>query len=158
PKGKFFAQNLFFNRLAEGWKQYTAQELMAFPSLESTEKKTFLYWKTEDRPAKVLTFAEARPQVEAAWRLEKAPALAKAKADELAKQARDTHGDALPILNEASKQFGAILDLSGVARWVKPPISSRADPFAQYQPYAVPDDKIEYPPAWPNFVDPFLEN
>src|SRR5262249_53377483 len=82
PKGKFFAQNLFFNQPAERWKQYTAQELTAFPSLESTEKKNFLYWKTEDRPAKVLTFAEARPQVEAAWRLEKARALAKAKADE----------------------------------------------------------------------------
>ena len=60
-------------------------------------------------------------------------------------------------LNEAAKQYGAVFDLSGVARWVKPAVTSRADPFAQYQPYAVPDDKIEYPITWPNFVDPLLE-
>src|SRR5205807_679454 len=87
-----------------------------------------------------------------------ARALAKAKAEELAKQAREKLGDPLPILNEASKQYGDVLELNGVARWVKPGLSSRADPFAQYQPYAVPDDKIEYPPPWPTFVDPLLEN
>src|SRR5439155_22002656 len=38
------------------------------------------------------------------------------------------------------------------------PVSSRADPFAQYQPYTVDEDKIEYAPAWPGFVDSLLES
>src|SRR5439155_19115680 len=50
----------------------------------------------------------------------------------------------------------AVFELNAVARWTKPGLSSRADPFAQYQPYTVPDDKIEYAPAWPTFVDPLL--
>lgn len=157
PKAKQFAQNLFFRQPADRWKLYTPQELHASPSPETGERKTFLYWKTEDQPAKVLSFAQARPQVEAAWRLEKARTLTREKAEDLAKQARETHGDALPILNEAGKQYGAVFDLKGVARWVKPALSSRADPFAQYQPYTVPDDKIEYAAAWPDFVDPLLE-
>jgi hypothetical protein len=160
PKAKQFAEKLFFNQpvdRSKAYAPYTPQELTSSPSLGSTEKKTFLYWKTEEQPAKVLSFAQAKAQVEAAWRLEKARTLAREKAEELAKQARETHGDALPVLTEASKRYGAVFDLNGVARWVKPPVSSRADPFAPYQPYAVPDDKIEYPPAWPNFVDPLLD-
>ena len=100
-----------------------------------------------------MNFAQARPQVEAAWRLERARTLAREKAEELAKQARETHGDYLPVLTEASKRYGNVFDLNGVARWVKPPLTSRADFRATYQPYAVPDDKIEYPSAWPDFVD-----
>ena len=103
-----------------------------------------------------MTLAQARPQVEASWRKDKARALAEAKAAELAKQARETHGDYLPILNEASKNYGTVFELTGVARWAKPGLTSRAQPFAAYQPYEVPDDKIEYSPAWPNFVDPLL--
>jgi hypothetical protein len=156
PKGKLFAQNLFFSLPADRWKPFTPQELASSPSPDAGEKRTFLYWKTDDQPAKVLTLAQARPQVEASWRKEKARELAKARAEELAKQARETHGDALPILNEASKQYGAVFELTGVARWAKPALSSRANPFAPYQPYTVPDDKIEYPP--PNFVDALLEN
>ncbi|HLJ92791.1 MAG TPA: hypothetical protein VKU02_06300 [Gemmataceae bacterium] len=158
PKGKQFAQNLFFRLPADQWKLYTPQELFSTPSLDTSDKKTFLYWKTDDQPAKVLTFAQARPQVEAAWRLEKARALAKAKAEELAKQAKEAHGDFLPILNEASKQYGAVFDLMGVARWARPALTSRAEAFGQYQPYTVPEDKIEYPPPWPTFVDPLLES
>ncbi len=158
PKGKLFAQNLLFSTPADRWKPFTPQELASSPSPDTREKKSFLYWKTDDQPAKVLTFAQARSQVEAAWRLEKARVLAKAKAEELAKQARDTNGHYLPVLNEASKQYGTVFDLSGVARWARPPVSSRPDPFAQYQPYTVPDDKIEYPPSWPTFVDPLLDS
>src|SRR5437879_4830965 len=137
PKGKLFAQNLFFSTPADRWKPFTPQELASSPSPDTSEKKSFLYWKMDDQPAKALTFAQARSQVEAAWRLEKARGLAKAKAEELAKQARDTNGHYLPVLNEASKPYGTVFDLSGVARWAKPAVSSRPDPFAQYQPYTV---------------------
>jgi hypothetical protein len=155
-KGKQFAQKLFFAQPAERWKTFATQELNPSPAPATGDKKKFLYWKTEDQPAKVLSFAQAKPKVEEAWRMEKARVLAKAKADELAKQAREAHGDYLPILNEAGKHYGAVFELPGVARWVKRSLGSRADPFAPYQRYTVPDDKIEYPPAWPNFVDPLL--
>jgi hypothetical protein len=158
-KGKSFAQKMFFGQPADKWKNFSARELYASPVAASGQRKTFLYWKTDDKPAQVFkNLAQARSQVVEAWRLEKARALAKAKVEELAKQAREAHGDYLPILNEAAKHYAPIFDLAGVARWVKPPLSSRADPFAAYQRYAVPDDKIEYPPAWPNFVDPLLES
>jgi hypothetical protein len=158
PKGRMFAQTLLFSQGLDQWKLFTPRELVSNPSADTTEKKTFLYWKTDDQPAKVLTFAQAKPEVEAAWRLEKARGLAKAKAEDLAKQARDTHGDYLRTLNEASKEYGPVFELNGVSRWAKPALTSRAQPFPQYEPYKVPDDKIEYPPPWPNFVDTLLEN
>ena len=157
-KGQRFARALFFGQPADRWKLYTPKETLSFPSPNAPEKKTFVYWKTDDQPAKVLAFAAVRKEVEAAWRLNKARALAKAKAEELAKKAAETHGDAVRVLNEASKEYGPVFELTGVARWAKPGLSSRAEPFPQYQPYSVPDDKIEYAPGWPDFVDPLLEN
>src|SRR5262249_37093102 len=120
PKAKLFAQNLFFSQPADRWKPFTPHELQGGLSSVGGEKKTFLYWTTDDQPAKVLdNLAQVKPQVEAAWRMDKARELAKAKAEELAKQARDTHGDFLPLLTEAGKQYGQVFDLNGVARWVK---------------------------------------
>lgn len=156
PKGKSFA-NLFFNPPSDPWKPFTPRELRSGLSLDVSEKKTFLYWKLADQPAKVLSFSEARPQVEAAWRLEKARVLAKAKAEELAKQAHDAQGNYLLNLNEAAKQYGKVFDLNGVARLVRPRPSSLARPFASYEPYTVPEENIEYPPAGLSFVDTLLE-
>jgi hypothetical protein len=157
-KGKRFAQGLFFGQPADRWKPYTPKETLSFPSPIASDKKEFVYWKTEDQPAKVLTFAAARKTVEAAWRFNKARALAQKKAEEWAKKAAETPGDAVRVLDEASKQYGPVFELTGVARWAKPGLSSRAEPFPQYQPYMVPDDKIEYAPRWPDFVDPLLKN
>src|SRR5262249_9403414 len=104
-KGNAFAQTLFF-RPGDPWNKFTARELNASLAPGFTgEKKRVLYWKTEDKAAEPLSFAQAKPKVEQAWRMEKARALAKTKAEELAKQARDTHGDYAPVLNEASKHF-----------------------------------------------------
>jgi hypothetical protein len=157
-KGKSFAQALFFGQPADRWKNYTPRELFTSPAPDTGEKKQFRYWKTDDQPAKVLSFAQAKPKVEEAWRMDKARALAKAKAEELAKQVREAHGDYLPLLNEAGKQYGKVFDLTGVARWVKRAPTARADPLAPYQHYAVPEDTIEYPGLWPHFVDPLLKN
>jgi hypothetical protein len=157
PKGKRFAQSLFFNLPPDQWRPFTPKELLSGASPDASAKETFVYWKTDDQPAKVLTFELARKEVEAAWRLNKARGLAKAKAEELAKKAGETHGDAVRVLNEASKEYGAVFDLNGVARWARPGPSSRAEPFPQYQQYTVPDDKIDHPPRWPNFVDPLLQ-
>jgi hypothetical protein len=156
-KGNAFAQTLFF-RPGDSWNKFTARDLNAGLAPTTGEKKRYLYWKTEDKVAEPLSFAQAKPKVEQAWRMEKARALAKAKAEELAKQTRDTHGDFAPVLNEASKHYEKVIDLMGVARWVKRSPSSRADLSTVYQPYKVPEEQIEYPPAWPNFVDPLLED
>jgi hypothetical protein len=158
PKGKMFARALFFSQTADQWKKYSPKELGGSMMLDASERKTFLYWKTEDQAAAPQTFAHAEPQVEAAWRLEKARVLAREKAEALAKEARDSNGGYLPILVEASTKYKPIFEFMGVARWVKPGPSSRAMLSASYEPYTVPDDDIEYPPLWPNFVDPLLDS
>src|SRR5207245_2797354 len=42
PKGKLFAQNLFFSQPTDRWKPFTPQDLAASPSLATGERKTLL--------------------------------------------------------------------------------------------------------------------
>src|SRR5262249_22326374 len=73
----------------------------------------------------------------------------------IAQQARKSGGDPIPNLTEASKSFGEkLIDLDGVARLTSPP-NPRAGMGKQYEPYKVPEDKIEYPPS--DFADEVLK-
>jgi hypothetical protein len=149
PKAKELAGRFFSDSsLQQGKKLYNPQMLRA-------GNKTVLYWKTSDEPAVVLPFEKARPQVVQAWRLQKARELAKAEADKIAATANKPGGDPVPELTEAAKRLKQnVMELHGVARLVRTP-SFRAGAMAQYAPYRVPEDKIEY--AASDFTDQVLE-
>jgi hypothetical protein len=148
PRGKQFAQHLLSEADAAQGAIYTPGRELA------DESTTYLSWRTEDEPAKVIPFEEARPRVEAAWRFGKARELARAEAERIAKEAQGTKGDALRTLTEAAKQLGkSLFALDGVARLKRVPTPS-AGFDTRYTTYRVPEDKVEYPSG--DFVDDLL--
>jgi hypothetical protein len=147
PKGKRFASALFSDQGSDQAKLYNPRELHG-------NRATFVYWRTEDLPPKSLTFAEARRKVEEAWGFQKARELAKTEADRIAKQAEQSHGDAVRSLTEASLPLGTkLVALDGVSRLKKTP-SINAGMSPRYSPFTVPENVIEYPPA--DLVDKVL--
>jgi hypothetical protein len=147
PKGKRFANAMFSDQGGDQAKLYNPRELHG-------NRATFVYWRTEDLPPKSLTFAEARPKMEEAWRFQRARELAKTEADKIAKQAEQTHGDAVRSLTEASLPLDRkLVALDGISRLKKTP-SINAGMSARYSVFAVPENLIEYPPA--DFVDKVL--
>jgi hypothetical protein len=145
PKGKDFA-NLFFRQ----GNKYTPERWPSEGLRSPGDETVFLYWRTEDTPARVPEFNEVKEQVAGAWRFHKARALAKAKANEVEQTVRKQAGDVLPTFKEiGDKHSWKPFDLYGVARLQSKP-SALFGP-KQYEPYRVPDDKIEYPSA--DFVD-----
>src|SRR5262249_44311935 len=116
PRGKQFAERMFSDPSSFLSEQRAEQPKVFTPSEIHGNRATFLYWRTEFQPAKVRTFEEARAQVEAAWRLEKARKLARAEADKIAEQAQKTKGDAVRTLTEESIRFGGKLTaLDGIS-------------------------------------------
>jgi hypothetical protein len=159
-QAQLFANLFFSERSPESSRLYTPIPFFRGQVELPGEKGIFLFWKTEDKPAQVLSFDEARPQVEAAWRLEKARQLAKAEAEKFAAEARKSKGDPIPNLLDDAKHYEKLVgqktdlfDLNGIARLTKS-FSPRAGLSGQYQDYKVPEDKIEYPD--PNFVKDVL--
>jgi hypothetical protein len=147
PRARAFAR-MFFNST----RVYEAQQwpggMMMAPGDEM-----FLYWKTSDKPAYVPKFAEVRGQVEDAWKFEQARALAKKEADDLAAKARDSDKGALAVLTQGSAHSGTMFTLDSVAR-LRPKPLVRVGLSRVYEPYPIPDDKIEYPR--PDLVDRLL--
>jgi hypothetical protein len=140
-KGKYFARRFFYENPA---RLYNLEKM-------PVEKTTFAYWKTVDQPAKVLSFAEARPQVEEAWRFARARELARKEADDIAAKAK---GDPTPVLTEWAKKLDQKTEeLFGIARMRQVP-NPRMGFGMHYEPYRVDEDKIEYPPV--DFVDQVL--
>jgi hypothetical protein len=108
----------------------------------------FLFWRTEEEPAYVPTFEEARPRVEARWAFEKARKLAQAEADKIAAEARKAKGDPERNLADAASRFGTLIRLEKVARLVpRPSIMPSAANFnaRSYEPYQIPQSDVEYP-------------
>jgi hypothetical protein len=133
--GSKFA-NLFFNYSAP----YAPQSL-----------GQYLYWKTADRPAHVPPFELVRDKVEKRWYLDKARPLAQAEADRLAADVKKA-GEPTAF-NDARLRFGKdVVQLPNVGRLV-PPNKDRPtavvsqEMFSQYQPYQLPEGKLEHAPA-----------
>jgi hypothetical protein len=137
---------LFFDQArvydAERWPRDLETSFGEFRWPSSEEP--FLYWKTTDKAAYVPKFAEVKGQVEAAWKFEQARALAKKEADELAEKARANPKGAVAVLTQGSPHSGTMFTLDSVAR-LRPKLMSRIGQNRVYEPYTVPDDKIEYP-------------
>lgn len=121
-------------------------------------KEPFLWWRVDDFPARERPYEVVRGQVEAAWRFEKARALARAEAERVEAAVKKYTADN-PSVSETLKvieadkvlrSFGTDFELDNVARLL-PESTPRPDIGQQYRPYTVPYDRIPYPR--PDFLD-----
>jgi hypothetical protein len=117
-------------------------------------------WRTDDKEARVLTFDEVKPKVEAAWRETKARALAKKAAEELAAQIKAQAGAAAAgvvqqnVQDQHAKFQGSFTEQAAKDRVKSFTLRDVAklvpgfDPRGQSRPYrgyVVPTDLIQYP-------------
>ncbi|OAI47766.1 hypothetical protein AYO44_08995 [Planctomycetaceae bacterium SCGC AG-212-F19] len=118
--------------------------------------ESFIYWKTEDRAAKTAPFddPEVKKDVERAWRMQKARALAKSEAERLEVKAREEKGDPRKLKDFAEKQKKELIELPAIAKRMQVP-SFRAEVAYMYEPPRIPDDKV--PHAGPDFANKLLD-
>ncbi len=137
----------FVNRLFERPGTYEAEQL---PGTQA-RRREFLYWRSEDLPARTRLYSTIKSEVEAAWKFEEARKLAREEAErleaEINKEKR-TPADVERLLIE--KKFGDLFELDTIAQLVPP--AREVQPMARvdYLPYEVPSSKKEqltYPPA-----------
>jgi hypothetical protein len=118
----------------------------------------FLYWKTEDKRAYVPTFAEAKPMIVAAWRLQKARDLARQEAEAIAAAVRNRKEGitAERFLREeaARRGYEVVLPPGKMARLVS--AMSFLAGGEDYKPYQFPDSQIAFPK--PDTVENLLQN
>src|SRR5262249_49605599 len=135
----FFSDQVFGTGTPLGL--YTPQAFIATDSAG----RSYLYWRTEDIPARTPRFDKARAEVLTAWKLLQARDLARTEADRLADLAKRAQGDA-PQLRDLAAQHGGreYFELGPMAR--KMPVTSPTPGFGrQYTDPTVPPDKIPYP-------------
>lgn len=143
------------------WPRVESQQSFANPtqpdSIWNVSAEPFLYWKTGNLAAYTPSFAEAKPKVEEAWRVEKARKLAQAEAERLAAEARKAGPDALKVLKDGSKHASSLIYLDHVARLEKPmfAFATREMDGNSYRPYRLPTAKVEYPSS--SFLDQLLD-
>lgn len=117
-----------------------------------------LAWKTEDQKAYTPSFDEAKPKVEAAWRLQKARELAHKEAEAIAQAAmkkRDEGGDAARWLrDEQVRHGGTVFDVLTIAKLVKS-MHPLAGLDTDYESFRFPETQIAYPR--PGTVDILME-
>ncbi|MBY0227964.1 MAG: hypothetical protein K2W96_01655 [Gemmataceae bacterium] len=121
---------------------------------EEGHKRQGLAWRTDDDPPELRSFAQAREDVEKAWRLDKARALARKRALELAEKINSKNGtpkDAAALLAEEAardSRLGASFEMDNVAMLteVKQFLAERE---TQYKPFEMPvEAKAEF--AYPS--------
>lgn len=171
PKAKNFPEIFFSGPPAafqpEPWPGPQAIE----PEPDSEFQRTridepMLYWRTEDKGALVLPFPQVRQDVERAWRLKKARALAREKAKEIAAQVKKLDGDISKVrdlveeLNkdrEPNQKIKLIEpdDLGLMARMMMEEKQGRFGVPHRYVPYAFKEELVPYPRD--NFVNELLK-
>lgn len=126
------------------------------PSLHTVNPTRYEYWLTQNDKPYVPTFAEARPRVEAAWKLDKARALARKKAEQII-EALKGRGEGIAadrFLNDEAERLKAAnpgggyqrFETLGIARLVRaqqPMMMATGGP--RYEPYKFDESKITYP-------------
>jgi hypothetical protein len=122
--------------------------------------RTWVFWRAEDTPAHVRSFADIREQVKEAWYQEQARRLARNEAERIAAELREKRfnpSDAVKFLREQKQ--GEVYELNNVAHLI--PKSSEFRPGlaklapSDFKPYQPPKDVIAYPPA--DLVDQLLK-
>jgi hypothetical protein len=133
---EFFADPAQFG----GVSTYNPREFPASP-----DDGKFVFWLTEDRPARVPKYEVAKSLVEAAWRRGKAREMAQAAADKLLTDVKQAQGD-VPKLRDLAAQNGDrnFFELGPMAKRMPVPNPNAGGP-RQYQPPTIPQEKIAFP-------------
>jgi hypothetical protein len=131
------------------------------PSPFAVGKDTWVFWKTQDKPAHERSFVQVRDEVLAAWRLGRARTLAADRAQKVlqalqAAEHPDNEQEIRRILREqrlaGEPKLGEPFELKGISHLVrKDDVMIGRIGAPDYRPYQVPADKIAYPPE--DFVD-----
>ena len=124
------------------------------PGVLKADEPYYLVWRSEDKPPRTLSFEQARPRVEAAWRLAKARELAKKAADELAQEAKGLKGNLLALKDFALKKGYSELELGPMAKLQNVHATTVTAAPGLYGPYRVPAALVAHP--GPQFADELL--
>lgn len=140
-KGERFAET-FFNATGGVFVPHPLPDDQPFFTGSTQSRWTaaaqpFVWWKTEDKPAFVPTFEQARERVEAAWRLAQARLPARKEAETLLAKVKEAAGDKQKLLQlAAERKDDPMIELNSVARLVPMPVA--AGP-SRPEPYKFPD-------------------
>lgn len=123
-------------------QQSQAKPELFQPLMLNARPITYLHWRTEDREPRALSFDQAKPKVEAAWRFEKARPLAKAEADRLAIEAKNKTEMELRDLAAKSSSRG-LIEVPAMAR-LNPNLSFGTGGSPRYDGPTIPPEKVKY--------------
>ncbi|MCX7699800.1 MAG: hypothetical protein N2039_02890 [Gemmataceae bacterium] len=114
-------------------------------SFAKPDDEYFLVWKTDEIPARVRKFEEARADVVRAWKLAKARELGRKRAEEWQQQIRDKEINTLAALRDfaAQKQI-SLVEVGPLARLNEHPPLDVNQPTQYFGP-RIPPDKVNYP-------------
>jgi hypothetical protein len=138
-KGEQFASTFFKTS-----GTYDPQEDFRF----TAEGSSYIYWRTEDKPAYIPKLDEVKDKVADAWRFIQARTRARKAAEEIEAKARAAGIEAQKVLDEIAfknPERGKVITLENVARLLPQP-NVQAGPTT-YDSFKVPEDQIPYPRA-----------
>jgi hypothetical protein len=111
-------------------------------------RREFLYWRSEDHPPRTRTFAEARQEVEAAWRFAEARKLALAEAERLEATINKEKMSPSKAADFLAKQnLGTVFVLDNIAPLTSPLREVHPLIPVQYFRYQAPPDKLPHAPS-----------
>lgn len=154
PNGKGFGE-LFFPPprfgMEQPWETYSVKQWPDGFLAESADT-VFLYWKTEDQPAKIVPLSDpaVRQQVERAWRFRKARELVQKEAEQLAAQVRQEKGDRRKLEDLAAKRKTTLIQLPPLAKLDRQQTMGGNSAYEYVRPY-IPEDRLPHVQA----PDPF---
>jgi hypothetical protein len=142
PKGESFSR-LFFGPEPALYHPGSLPAEHRWPDAD----EVFLFWTVEDKPAYVPGYEEAKPQVEAAWKLQKARPLARKEAEQFLEKVQAAEGDVSRIRDLAAQAKTEVITLPEYVRRQVP--SSKQPPAVAHGPlpyegYKFPDT-LSYP-------------
>jgi hypothetical protein len=108
--------------------------------------ESFIYWKTEDQPAKTLPLSDpdVKKEVERAWRMQKARELAKKAAEALATEVTDkTKGDIKKLRDFAEEKKKQLIELPALAKYMQMQ-DVRGQVRYRYELPRVSEEKVPY--------------
>lgn len=120
--------------------------------------RTWMFWRIEDRSARVRGFEDVRHEVLQAWQNEQARVLARKDAERIVRELNERKGSASDAVRLLREQKGELLlELKNVARQV--PLSRQMLPGGDsgaphFKPYQLPPRTITYPS--PDMLDRIL--
>ena len=122
-----FFPDFFGGYVPKRWPRMESQQAFANPSqpdsVWNVSSEPFVYWKTGQLPAYVPSFAEAKPKVEVAWRVEKARQLAQAESDvTLEANILDSWGEALAAAGQPLQALAKLDAATTAEASVKAPL------------------------------------